>query len=430
MRQWKRYPKYKDSGVEWLGEIPEGWGVKRIKLASPIINEKIDLVNQNFQYIALENIESWTGRFKESNSEIQPESLVNIFCKNNVLFGKLRPYLAKVYHTSNNGVCSSEFFVLKPKDITPNYLFEYLLNREFIDIINSSTYGAKMPRANWDFFGDQLISIPPLPEQTAIASFLDRKTARIDILIEKKQRQIELLQEKRAALISQAVTKGLDPTVPMKDSGVPWLGEVPEHWEINPLKLISSIIPGQSPHESTYNLDGTGAILINGPAEYSEDDFGQTRALKWTTDPKKWAPKNCLLFCLRGSTTGRLNISHSKVSIGRGVAAIVAKESQQYINNCFISARNYLLGTANGSTFPSITSELLENLQFPLPPEKEQVDICNYLFKQKEIIDSINLKLNLSIETLKKYRSALISAAVTGKIDVRETIPTHQEAQS
>ena len=91
MRQWKRYPKYKDSGVEWLGEIPEGWGVKRIKLASPIINEKIDLVNQNFQYIALENIESWTGRFKESNSEIQPESLVNIFCKNNVLFGKLRP---------------------------------------------------------------------------------------------------------------------------------------------------------------------------------------------------------------------------------------------------------------------------------------------------------------------------------------------------
>ena len=166
---------------------------------------------------------------------------------------KLRPYLAKVYHTSNNGVCSSEFFVLKPKDITPNYLFEYLLNREFIDIINSSTYGAKMPRANWDFFGDQLISIPPLPEQTAIASFLDRKTARIDILIEKKQRQIELLQEKRAALISQAVTKGLDPTVPMKDSGVPWLGEVPEHWEINPLKLISSIIPGQSPHESTYN---------------------------------------------------------------------------------------------------------------------------------------------------------------------------------
>ncbi len=162
MRQWKRYPKYKDSGVEWLGEIPEGWGVKRIKLASPIINEKIDLVNQNFQYIALENIESWTGRFKESNSEIQPESLVNIFCKNNVLFGKLRPYLAKVYHTSNNGVCSSEFFVLKPKDITPNYLFEYLLNREFIDIINSSTYGAKMPRANWDFWGStDFNSTPP-----------------------------------------------------------------------------------------------------------------------------------------------------------------------------------------------------------------------------------------------------------------------------
>jgi Restriction endonuclease S subunits len=219
MRSWKKYPKYKDSGVEWLGEIPDGWLLKRIKLASPITNKKIDRVNQDLQYIALENIESWTGKYKQSIGEIQPESMVNIFCENNVIFGKLRPYLAKVYQTNNDGVCSSEFFVLKPKDLTPEYLFDFLLNREFIDIINSSTYGAKMPRANWDFFGNQMISIPSLPEQTAIASFLDRETTRIDALIEKKQRQIELLQEKRAALISQAVTKGLDPTVPMKGFG-------------------------------------------------------------------------------------------------------------------------------------------------------------------------------------------------------------------
>ena len=153
---------------------------------------------------------------------------------------------------------------------------------------------------------------PEFAEQQAIASFLDRETTKLDALIAKKKQLIQLLQEKRTALISHAVTKGLNPDVPMKDSGVEWLGEIPAHWEVKQLKYISQIIAGQSPKEETYNTEGIGAPLVNGPSEYSEHDFGLTRELNWTTNPIKWAPQESLLFCLRGSTTGRLNIAHEK----------------------------------------------------------------------------------------------------------------------
>ncbi len=152
-----------------------------------------------------------------------------------------------------------------------------------------------------------------------------------------------------------------------KQSGAEWLGEVPEGWGIGRMKNIAEIISGQSPSEETYNTEGFGSILINGPAEYFETDFGLTQELKWTTDPKKWAPEGCLLFCLRGSTTGRLNITHAKLSIGRGVAAIISKEEQHFLNYVMVAMRDFVLGTSDGSTFPSVTSENLGLYKICLP---------------------------------------------------------------
>src|SRR5262249_7816531 len=153
---------------------------------------------------------------------------------------------------------------------------------------------------------------------------------------------------KRQTFISRAVTKGLNPDAETKDSGSEWLGEIPSHWEVKRMKYISNIISGQSPNELTYNTVGIGVVLINGPAEYSEEDFGFTRAIKWTTEPKQFAPKNALLFCLRGSTTGRLNIAHDTVAIGRGVAAIISKQNQKYLNYQMMALRSYVLGTSGG----------------------------------------------------------------------------------
>ena len=229
-----RYDAYKDSGVEWLGEIPEHWEVKRLKWKTILVSNKLSSKGSDLTYIGMENIESWTGKRISADNEV--EGLANHFAKGNILFGKLRPYLAKVYLAEEEGICSTELIVVKPKLETRGGYIKYVfLSSHFIGLVDSSTYGTKMPRANWDFIGNQLIPIPPNREQTRIADFLDRKTAQIDQAITQKERLIALLQERRQVMIHQAVTQGLNPDVPMKDSGVEWIGKIPAHWEVFPM---------------------------------------------------------------------------------------------------------------------------------------------------------------------------------------------------
>lgn len=230
-----RYERYRDSGALWLGDVPNHWVIQRVKFAATLINDKTEAAHAGLPYVGLENVESWTGKLVGTNKESAADGISNRFAARDVLFGKLRPYLAKVLEASGDGVCSSELLVLRPYEVHSRYLLYLMLSRDFVNIVDSSTYGAKMPRASWDFIGNLSVPIPPSPEQQAIAAFLDRETGKIDALVEKKRRLIELLKEKRAALISHAVTKGLDPDVPMKDSGVEWLGMVPEHWDLRQL---------------------------------------------------------------------------------------------------------------------------------------------------------------------------------------------------
>ena len=196
----------KDSGVEWLGEIPAHWESIRLKMLVNLINQKAE--SEKIRYIGLENIESLTGNIIET--DVIPEGTANLFSSNDVLFGKLRPYLSKVLIPDFEGRCTSELLVLRPKKITRHFLFYYCLSDQFIEIVNSSTYGAKMPRANWDFIGNMVTSCPTDSEQRNIASFLDRETAKLDALISKIQEAIEKLQEYRTALISAAVTGKID----------------------------------------------------------------------------------------------------------------------------------------------------------------------------------------------------------------------------
>ena len=236
----KSYARYKYAGAEWLGLVPEHWKIIRFKYCADLINDKIDGNGSALPFTGLENIDSWTGKSLGDNEDTFNDGQANLYKNGDVLFGKLRPYLAKVLCADKEGTCSGELLVLRPRTIIQKYLFNYLLTSNFISTVNSSTYGVKMPRANWEFIGNLPLLVPRGDEQEAIVAFLDRETARIDTLIEKKQRQIELLQEKRTALISHAVTRGIDPNAKMKDSGIEWLGEIPEHWEIKRLKFLVS----------------------------------------------------------------------------------------------------------------------------------------------------------------------------------------------
>lgn len=230
-----RYPVYsKLNSTRWpeIGSIPVGWEARRLKFSVSLRNEKIDAEESDLDYMGLEHIESWTGKRIEDD-DASSEGIATRFLKNDVLFGKLRPYLAKVYLAEREGMATTELLVLTSTDaLDPEFLKYFLISEKFIDAVSGTTFGAKMPRANWEDIGALPILLPYQSEQQQIAAFLDWKTGQISALIALKKELLEKLKEKRIAVITQAVTKGLNPVAPMRDSGIPWIGQVPKHWKM------------------------------------------------------------------------------------------------------------------------------------------------------------------------------------------------------
>ena len=260
-RKWKPYSAYKDSGVEWLGEIPTHWEVKRLRFLCQINPSKTVLsylpTDMPISFLPMEQIgEDGSISLDEIRTIEQVRQGYTCFCNGDVILAKITP----CFENGKGALCkqllngigfgTTELHVLRAKDETdPHFIFYLTRSKPFRDIGTAMMYGsAGQQRVPEDFISDFRVGFPSLPEQRAIATFLDRETARINTLIAKKEQLIELLQEKRAALISHAVTKGLDLMVPMKDSGVEWLGEIPAHWEIKKVKhLIHLVSKGTTP---------------------------------------------------------------------------------------------------------------------------------------------------------------------------------------
>ncbi len=204
--------KLKPSGVEWIGDIPEHWEVRRLKFLFQSVNEQTNSKQPGEVYIALEHVESWTGRISLPDDEVSFDSQVKRFQPNDVLFGKLRPYLAKVTRPQISGVCVGEFLVLRVEsnEITAEFLEHKLRSNQIISLISGSTFGAKMPRADWTFIGNIKFPYPPVKEQQEIVAHIHEKSAEIDQAITRTQREIELIREYRTRLISDVITGKLD----------------------------------------------------------------------------------------------------------------------------------------------------------------------------------------------------------------------------
>lgn len=204
--------EYKDSGIDWIGDIPEHWEVTRLKYVLNNKTEKDRVLKDNQVYIGLANIESKTGSIINANNDIKIESDSPKFKEGDILFGKLRPYLSKVAIAPNNGLCSGEILVLRNKNsiVFKKYIFYRLLSYDFINIVNASTYGSKMPRAEWSFISSLKINVPPKKEQEEIVAYIEKETSKIDRTIEFYKRQIELIKEYRTSLIASAVTGKID----------------------------------------------------------------------------------------------------------------------------------------------------------------------------------------------------------------------------
>ena len=202
----------KPSGIDWVNEIPEHWEVRRLKFLSRSVNEQTSAKQPDEVYIALEHVESWTGRITLPDDDVSFDSQVKRFQPNDVLFGKLRPYLAKVTRPQNAGVCVGEFLVLRvtANEVFAGFLEHKLRSKRVIDLINGSTFGAKMPRADWTFIGNVKFAYPPVSEQHAIIAHIHEKSAKIDQAISRAQREVDLIREYRTRLITDVVTGKLD----------------------------------------------------------------------------------------------------------------------------------------------------------------------------------------------------------------------------
>lgn len=429
------YPEYKPSGVEWLGDVPAHWGFKRLKFASACINDKQDALPDGLEYVAMEHIESWTGKRLETENGVTPESQTNRFRRGDVLFGKLRPYLAKAWLANRDGVCSTELLVLRERDLEPAYLRYWTLMRSFVEVVDGSTYGSKMPRASWNFIGNVLTLIPERDEQRAIAAFLDHETSLIDTLIAKKQRLLELLAEKRTALISQAVTKGLNPDAPMKDSGIEWLGDIPAHWRVSKLAFLSLSLQtgpfGSQLHSSEYVDDGVPVI---NPANIQDGSI--VPDTKATVAPEVFArlrrhelQRGDIIFGRRGEM-GRCGlVTETEAGWLCGTGSLRVRLDRTIVYPGYMLALLSMRGVADylslnsvGSTMENLNTKILGSIPVVVPPLSEQSGIARFASLETDRWRQIVERVESAIAVLSEYRSSLITSAVTGKIDIRDIV--------
>lgn len=437
MAKYKAYPEYKDSGVEWLGEVPTHWDCTALKrlcslitgLTPPTQNED-NYADEGYPWVRPEDLnESGFGTHASKYvsdigwkllRHIKPNSTL-ICCIGTI--GKCG-YVKETVSTNQQITAATfrdcerfNYYLLQ----AARAQLEELATGNVLKILNSERLGAlNVVKVN-------------RKEANTIAEFLDFETAKIDNLIEKQQQLIELLKEKRQAVISHAVTKGLTPDVPMKHSGVEWLGIVPEHWKIIKGGYIGRLFGSESVSES--NISDEGGLPFIKVSTLSLDSFALNQPEWFIKTPHEKSYKSeCdyIAFPKRGAAifTNKVNVVRMKSIIDPNLMGwkMNLGVSDEYI--AFVIKKRGLSDIADVSTVPQINNKHIAPEKFPLPPYKEQLEIVDYLkvaiYKFDKVIDTA-LK---AIEFSQERRTALISAAVTGKIDVRDWVaPEKQEVE-
>lgn len=407
----KPYPKYKDSGIEWLGEIPIDWDLLKLKWISKKITSG-GTPNRGYELYYDGNI-PWitTGELNDdyiydANEYITYEGLINssakVFKAGTVLIAMYGATVGKLgilnIDASTNQACCA---IILSEKIESKYLF-YLLMSARQHLI-SQGYGGGQPNISQDIVKNVFVPVINRKHQTAIATFLDQKTVKIDELIKKNEKLIDLLKEYRQALISHTVTKGLDPNAKMKDSGIEWIGKIPEGWEIKRLKWIARLEYGSSLSEEAREDGSIPVFGSNGiVGEHSKSITG----------------KPAIIIGRKGSY-GKVSYSEVPcfpIDTTYYIDSSLTKENIRWLY--------YLLSSINldevtfDTGVPGLSREFAYSKIIPLPTFPEQTTIANYLDHQTARIDEAIHKIQSQIATLKEYRTALISAAVTGKIDV------------
>ena len=367
-----------------------------------------------------------------SNTIIETESsyengIYDIYKAGDVLFNKLRPYLGKVIISSDNGFCTGEFIRLYDFQGDIRFLRYWMIDQSFIDEVDNSTYGAKMPRANSNFILNLAIPRISYNEQNKIANYLDAKCADIDALQQDLQSEIEALKEYKKSVITEAVTKGLDPDVEMKDSGIPWIGEIPKEWVICKVKnVVSHIGSGTTPTSGKIEFYENGTVnWIQSGDLYETNKINETNK-KVSESAIKLFPAlhiykaKFIVIAMYGASVGNIAISNIDACVNQACCCIKTNEfnNLKYMFYWLFSCKNDFLKITDGGGQPNISQTKIKNQYYLKPPIEEQHRIVDFLDTKYARIDSIVEDKQKQISTLDEYKKSLIYEYVTGKKEV------------
>lgn len=390
----------------------------RIKDVVEIKNTKTD--DHTKPYIGLENIESWNSKFIPTESV--SEGTNNEYDKGDILFGKLRPYLAKGYIATESGVCSTEFFVLHAKKGFSNkYLLYRFLTPSFIGYINSKVAGVKMPRTNWSDFSSTSIDIPFLDVQKRIVSYLDAETAKIDHAIELLKKKREAYTRLKSSVINRAVTRGLNPNAKLKDSGVEWIGMIPEWWEVKRIKnLCDYITRGSTPNYVDYS-----SYKVMNQATFSKGyiDDEKVRFSDKMESYSNIKKDDLLIASTGGGILGKLLYFENDENDFYADTHVTIMRSSDYTTStkflyyAFYTKYDMINATmVKGSTNQTeLQRNYLLNYELPIPPLPEQHAIANYLDSRCVRIDKAAAIVDKQIDAYTQLKKSLINEVVTGK---------------
>ena len=447
MAKYQQYAEYKDSGVEWLGKIPSHWTMSKLRYLFDF-SKGLSITKENLQDEGIPCV-NYGEVHSKYGFEVDPKKHLLKCVSENYLKTSENALLNNgdfVFADTSEDLKGSGNFthlvgdeqifagyhtvIARPHNANASRFYAYLFeSKEFRSQIHLAVKGVKVFSITQAMLRSANAWLPSTDEQVKIANFLDHETAKIDSLIEKQQQLIQLLKEKRQAVISHAVTKGLNPNVMMKDSGVEWLGQVPEHWEVSKIQYYAKIESGHTPSKSIekywenctipwISLNDSKQLRV---VDYISDTAFEISELGLANSSARILPKNTVVFT-RDASIGLSAITTKEMAVSQHLIAWLPKTEKlcpEFLLLIFYAMEKEFDRYTFGSTIKTIGMDNIRSLTATFPSLVEQKKIVDWCFNQFKTIDKSIAKSNALLTILRERRTALISAAVTGKIDVR-----------
>ncbi len=446
MSAYKPYPKYKPSGVEWLGDVPEGWVLRPLKFfatfrggATPS-KDNVEFWNGDIPWVSPKDMKR--ARISDSIDHITEDAILQSSTSrigvDNLLMVVRSGILQHTIPVAINDVAvtlNQDMRAVAPsRQCKTVFLYYWFVGNNAPLLLELGKQGATVESIEQEYLANTRILLPPLPEQHQIAAFLDRECGKLDALQAKQERLIELLKEKRQALISHAVTRGLDPTAKLKPSGIEWLGEVPVHWRTLKLGHVCKLQGGFAFKADEFGDEGIPVIRMKNLSRGNLDMEEVARVPVTSTNTSVALRAGDLLWGMSGSVGDTGSLGNYAVVSTDDLPAQLNQRVGRFLPNTSKLLNDFLCRAIQASSFYeqillevtgtaqfNVSSSQVESCYIALPPIAEQRAIVAHLDEKCGKIDQLKAKAERGIELLKERRSALISAAVTGKIDVRQS---------